>query len=135
MNVRRKVVPFREGQRFPEVRRALQEKRPVSKKAVDELIERNKERMAQIQRGNIYKAAERAGVNRRGAWEFIRKNAIKNLTPMQLGPNRQAEAAQEINDAMHESGGRIEVFVEKCEAISNKYANEVLRERQRLKGL
>ena len=52
MNARRRVVPFREGQRFPEVRRALQEKRPVSKRAVDELIEKHRAEMMRLEGGS-----------------------------------------------------------------------------------
>ncbi len=134
--VRRKwIVPFKEGQRFPEIRRALQENRPVSREAVDRLIKQNKGNMARIRQENIYKAAEKAGFKRQEAWEFIRGNAVRNVIRMQLNPQRMADAEQEINDAMHESGGRIEVFVEKCEGISNRYGNEALRERQRLKRL
>ncbi len=52
MDARRRVVPFREGQRFPEIRRALQEKRPASKKAVDELIEKHRAEMMRLEGGS-----------------------------------------------------------------------------------
>jgi hypothetical protein len=52
---------------------------------------------------------------------------------MRINPERRAEAIEDIHDAMHNSGGKIEVFVEKCEGISNRYSNEALRERQRFK--
>ncbi len=52
MDARRRVVPFREGQRLVEIRRALQEKRPVSKKAVDELIEKHRAEMMRLEGGS-----------------------------------------------------------------------------------
>lgn len=52
MNARRRVVPFREGQRFVEVRKALQENRPASKRAVDELIEKHRAEMMRLEGGS-----------------------------------------------------------------------------------
>jgi len=58
--VRRKwIVPFKEGQRFPEVRRALQENRPVSKKAVDELIKKHQAEIWRLEGGTAEKALAR----------------------------------------------------------------------------